>query len=111
LCASEGLAGLEFVGCDCDCIGLDVDFSRGLGLELRLGFMYGCRWGVTDANAVLVLFLVDSLDFHLLSLGYHLVVEGPASAASELGYNDVAVSQELDVKVDVVDGLAMLGLG
>jgi hypothetical protein len=36
------------------------------------------------------------------------VIQFPACAARELGDDDVAVAEELDVEVDVVDGLVAL---
>lgn len=44
-------------------------------------------------------------DFVLVTLGYHLMLECPACAASELGDNDIAISKEVDVEVDVMDWL------
>jgi hypothetical protein len=52
--------------------------------------------------------LVHSRHFDLVALGYHFVLESPAGAAGELGHDDVAVAEEVDVKVDVVDGLRLV---
>jgi len=46
----------------------------------------------------------------LVTLGYHFVLEGPAGATGELGYDDVAVAEEVDVKVDVVDWLERISI-
>jgi hypothetical protein len=40
-----------------------------------------------------------------MALGYHFMLEGPAGAAGELGDNDIAVAEKVDVEIDVVDGL------
>ena len=106
LFASESLLSLNFASRDCDCIGLQIDLGSDLRFDFRLRFGNGCRWRIANADALLVVVLVRSLDFNLLTLGYHLVVEGPASTASELSHNDIAVSQQLNVEVDVVDGLS-----
>lgn len=49
--------------------------------------------------------LVDHRDFVLVALGNHFVLEGPASAACEFGNDDVAVTEEVDIEIDVMDGL------
>jgi hypothetical protein len=52
-----------------------------------------------------MLFLVNGRNVDGLVFREHVVFQGPAGAASELGDNDVAVAEELNVKVDVVDWL------
>jgi len=47
----------------------------------------------------------DCHDLILVPLGYHLVRESPAGAAGEFGDDDIAVAEEIDVEVDVVDWL------
>jgi hypothetical protein len=54
--------------------------------------------------------LVDCRDLVLMALGYHLVLEGPTSAACEFGNNDIAVAEEVDVKVNVMNGLRIVSL-
>jgi len=54
--------------------------------------------------------LVHRRNLVLVALGYHFVLEGPAGATSELGYDDVAVAEEVDVEVDVVDGLERISI-
>jgi hypothetical protein len=62
------------------------------------------RWA-SRLDTIHMLDLVDSLDFVDLTVGYHLVLEGPACATGKFGYNDIAVAEEVDIEVDVVDGL------
>jgi hypothetical protein len=50
--------------------------------------------------------LVDGRNLVLVALGYHFVLEGPASAAGEFGDYHVAVSEEIDIEIYVVDGLS-----
>lgn len=52
--------------------------------------------------------LVPLLGSHvdLLILGHHLMLKGPGEAATQLGNDDVAVAEEVDIEVDVGDGLA-----
>lgn len=63
------------------------------------------RRGVSGFDAIYMVDLVDGRYLVVVALGYHFVVEGPASTACEFGNNDIAVTQEVDVKVDVVNGL------
>lgn len=63
------------------------------------------RLRASSLHTVYVIDFVHRYDFVLMALGYHFVRESPAGAASELGYDDVAVAEEVDVEVDVVDGL------
>jgi hypothetical protein len=106
LFASESLLGLNFVSRSCNRIGLEFDLGRDFRFQFRFRFGHGCRWRVADADTLFVVFLINRLDLNLLSLGYHLVVQGPAGTAGEFSHNDVAVSQELNVEVDVIDGLS-----
>lgn len=61
-------------------------------------------------DAIYVLDLVDGLYLVDLAIGYHLVLEVPAGAAGQFGYNDVAVAEEVDVKIDVVYWLVHVSL-
>jgi hypothetical protein len=54
--------------------------------------------------------LIDSLYFVGLALRYHLMLEVPAGAAGEFSYDYVAVAEEVDVKVDMVDWLVHVSL-
>lgn len=63
------------------------------------------RRRASSFDAVYMINLIDRRDFVLVALGYHFVVEGPASAACKFGNNDIAVAEEIDVKVDVMNGL------
>lgn len=63
------------------------------------------RRRASSLDAIYMVDLVDCRDFNLVVLGYHLMFEDPASAACEFGNNDIAVAKEVDVKVDVVNGL------
>jgi hypothetical protein len=56
-------------------------------------------------DAIYMVHLVDGLDDVLVALGYHFVGEGPASAAGKFGDYDVTITKEVDVEVDVVNGL------
>lgn len=46
------------------------------------------------------------LDLNLLILGDHLVLEGPAETATQLRDNNVTVTEEVDIEVDVTHSLA-----
>jgi hypothetical protein len=52
-----------------------------------------------------VLLVVDQRSLDCLSFGHHFVLQVPTRTARELGYNYIAVAEEVDVEVDVVDGL------
>lgn len=52
--------------------------------------------------------LIDSRDFYPLILGYHFVLEVPARPASQLRNNDVAVTEEVDVEVDMMNRLMLV---
>lgn len=81
-------------------------------LSLVLGFpcLYLCLRaharisdGCEDVSALVALLQPDA---GLLIGRYHGVVEIPTRAAAELGDDDVAVAQEVDVEVDVAHGRA-----
>lgn len=86
---------------------LKLNLLYGFELELCLGL--DDRFRIAEFDAVLVLLLVDASHIHGLVGGQHIVVQRPAGAARELGDDDVAVAEELDVEVDVVDGLQIQG--
>ena len=94
------------------CGRLGSHFKLGLldGLELELRLWLNDRLRVAQFDAVLVFLFVDGGNIDRLVGGQHVVAQRPAGTARELGDNDVAVAEELDVKVDVVDGLQMLVL-
>jgi hypothetical protein len=48
---------------------------------------------------------VHGLDNVLVAFGYHLVLQCPTCAARKLGNDDVAVAEEVDVEIDVVNRL------
>ena len=52
-----------------------------------------------------VLLVVDQRSLDRLPFGYHLVLQVPTRTARELGYNNIAVAEEVDIEVDVVDRL------
>lgn len=52
-----------------------------------------------------VICIIDNGDVDLLTLGDHFVIEIPTCASSEFRNNDVAVTEEIDVEVDVMDRL------
>lgn len=87
---------------------LALDFLEGLELKLRLRLD---DWlGVTQLDAVLVVFLVEAGDVDGLVGRQHFVLETPAGAARKLGDDDITVAEELHVEVDVVDRLWLLAL-
>jgi hypothetical protein len=92
LFASESLLSLDFLRRDSNRISLDLGCGWDFRFNFCLRFRHGCQWWIENTNGLFVVFLVDGLDLDLLSLGYHLVVEGPASTASKLSHNHVAVS-------------------
>jgi hypothetical protein len=55
-----------------------------------------------------VILFVDRDDVILMTLWYHLVLEFPASTASKFSYNDIAVTEEVDIEVDVVNRLGRI---
>jgi hypothetical protein len=73
----------------------------------------GLRCRTSSFDAIYMVHLVDGLDDILVALGYHFVGEGPPGAAGEFGYYDVTIAKEVDVEVDVVDGLdtGLVGVG
>jgi hypothetical protein len=52
-----------------------------------------------------MILFIDCNDVVLVALWYHLVLEFPASAAGKFSDNDIAVTEEIDVEVNVVDRL------
>lgn len=56
-------------------------------------------------HAIYMVDLVDRRNLVLVALGYHFVLEGPASAAGKFGDDHIAVSEKVDVEIYVVDGL------
>lgn len=82
---------------------------RRLGLSLGLGDLVHRRrrlLGVDDLKDVSA--HAPAVRVHLddLVLGHHLVLEWPTGAAAQLRDDDVAVAQQVNIEVDVVDGLA-----
>ena len=49
--------------------------------------------------------LIDSRHLDPLVLGYHFVLEGPTRSASKLCNNDIAVAEEVDIEVDMMNRL------
>jgi hypothetical protein len=52
-----------------------------------------------------MLFFVDRHNVHRLILGQHIMVQFPSCTTRKLRNNNIAVTKELNVKVDMVDGL------
>jgi hypothetical protein len=52
-----------------------------------------------------VILFVDRDNVIVMTLWYHLVLEFPTSAAGKFSDNDIAVTKEVDIEVDVVNRL------
>jgi hypothetical protein len=65
----------------------------------------GLTRGPFCLDAIYMVYFVDCLDDVLVRLRDHGMRECPAGAAGEFGDDDVAVAEEVDVEVDVVDWL------
>ena len=48
---------------------------------------------------------LDRRDGNLLICRYHFMFEIPACATSELGNNDIAVAEKVDIEIDMENGL------
>jgi len=53
-----------------------------------------------------VIHLIRQLHLRRLPLGYHLVFQRPPRPSRQLRNHDVAVAEEVDVEIDVVDRIA-----
>jgi len=71
-------------------------------LDLVLDWL---RLGAPGLDAIYMVDFIDRRNLVLMALGYHLMFEGPACAAGEFGDDDIAVSEEVDVEINVVYGL------
>ena len=85
--------------------GLELGLLDSLHLELRLWL--NDRLRITKPNTILMLFFIDRHNVHRLILGQHIMVQLPSCTTRKLSNNNIAVAQELNVKVDVMDGLQM----
>lgn len=64
----------------------------------------GLHW-TANLDTIRMLNIINGADLGRLALGYHLMLEVPAGTSCELRYDNVAITKEVDVEVDVVDRL------
>lgn len=56
-------------------------------------------------DRVHVVRFVDCGNFDFVAFGDHVVLEFPAGASGKFGNDGITISEEVDIKVDMIDGL------